>query len=274
MTKKKKVDLYDVDRFSPEQLLRVQQQVQYLAETADMVVTKPSEALEKNGWLRPYLFAYDTLLWGRWAYWSEILIKGTIEGSGPIPQISWSSSHERIAETKKMLNECVSHYDANIGTFADWLLWGLGASETPPAISEKVNEHYYKTFDLFPILDNPTDYLSHVLSEQTGKGYKDAHGYYPTPFHITTLMNNMVYGETEPEEAKKQTVNDPCVGCGAMLLPASNYSLKAAATDVNRTAIKLCKIQMFFYAPWFAAHPEGLGGFEKETQTEKELVFA
>ncbi len=62
-----------------------------------------------------------------------------------------------------MLTNCLQHHEANIDNFAEWLLWGLAGSNNMPPISAKLNEHYYKEFDLFVVLDNPTDYMSHLL---------------------------------------------------------------------------------------------------------------
>src|SRR5690606_2773486 len=121
--------------------------------------------------------------------------------------------------------------------------------------------------DLFLILNYPTDYLSQVLSEETGKGYKGALGYFPTPFHVCILMTRMTKGEDE-ESNKRAAVNDPAVGCGAMLLAASNYHLRGFGQDISKIAVELCKIQMYWYAPWYAYHSSELEGFD-----ERELII-
>ncbi|MCE3203408.1 DNA methyltransferase family protein [Paenibacillus sonchi] len=258
-----RVKLYRVERFTGEQLAGLPDSLCRYAQAIGGLPKHHYEVFEKRGWLLPFLFTYDDLLWGRWTYWSDILLKGTIAGSGPIPQIQWTDTWSHPAQsTKKMLSLCLKHHEANIENFADWLLWGLAASEEALQISEQLNEYYYRTFDLFLLLDNPTDYLSGILCEQTGKGYKAGLGYYPTPFHLTCMMVEMV-SEGVPEEMKRQTVNDPCVGCGAMMLPASNYYLRGSAMDISSIAIKLCKIQMYFYAPWFAI-PGQVKGFDEQ----------
>ncbi|WII35289.1 N-6 DNA methylase [Paenibacillus thiaminolyticus] len=127
----------------------------------------------------------------------------------------------------------------------------MAASNEKLEISPALNEHYYREFDLFLVLDHPTDYLSSLLSHQTGKGNKSALGYFPTPFHIALMMLEMAHVGSEPEKMKRQTVCDPCVGCGAMLLPASNYFLRGFGTDISGIATRLCLIQMHFYAPWY-----------------------
>jgi hypothetical protein len=268
-----KSHLYRIDRFAPERIERIPHEVAAYAQAIDGLPQHHTEVFEKRGWLLPYLFTYDDLLWGRWQYWTDILQQGTIIGSGPIPQIHWVDTSSRRAEaTKKMLANCLQHHEANIDTFADWLLWGLASTTEKPRISEKLNEHYYREFDLFLVLDNPTDYLSYLLCDQTGKGYKSGLGYYPTPFNIAQMMVGIAHGDGDSEQMKRQTVLDSCVGCGAMLLPASNYFLRGYGQDISSIAVKLCTIQMYWYAPWFA-RPGQVTGFD-EVEAPIQLVPA
>lgn len=273
MKSQDKSHMYRIERFTSEQLARLAQEIAGYAQAIDGLPKHHSEVFEKRGWLLPFLFTYDDLLWGRWRYWTDILQKGTIEGSGPIPQIEWVDTYsKRSEETKKMLNKCLLHHEATIENFADWLLWGLAGTNEIPQVSEKLNEHYYRCFDLFLVLDNPTDYLSHLLCDQTGKGYKKGLGYFPTPFNISRMMVDILYGDGDPEQKKRQTVHDPCVGCGSMLLHASNYFLRGYGQDISGIAVKLCTIQMYWYAPWYA-RPGQVSGFE-EIEVAIQLVPA
>ncbi|QQZ64581.1 SAM-dependent DNA methyltransferase (plasmid) [Paenibacillus sonchi] len=259
--------LYRMERFSQDQLHKLHYEVNVNAKAIGGLPANHTDVGNKRGWLLPFLLGYDDLLWGRWGYWLDILHKGTIIGSGAIPQITWVDTFsDSSVATTKMLSKCLNHHEANIDTFADWLLWGLAAGESYPNISAGLNEHYYKVFDLFLVLDNPTDYLSYLLCEQTGKGYKKGLGYYPTPFNITQLMVSITIGNDDPDVLKRKTVHDPCIGCGAMLLPASNFFLRGSGQDISGIAVKLCKIQMLFYAPWFAK-PGEVEGFDEETAT-------
>lgn len=254
---------YQTGRFTDEQLAGVLKNVGAYAEAIGGLPQNHAEALEKRGWMLPFLLVYDDLLWGRWEYWARIMEKGTIEGSGPIPQIIWANLGDSgVIYTRKMLTKCMDYYESTIDHFADWLLWGLGGAKEPPKISAKLNEHYYRNFDLFLILNYPTDYLSQLLSEQTGRGYKGALGYFPTPFHVTQMMTELTLAGEDPEELKKKTVNDPCVGCGAFLLPASNHYLRAYGMDISGIAVKLCSVQMFWFAPWYARVSESIKGFD------------
>lgn len=265
-----KTDNYKIERFTEDQLTRLQHDVYIHATAINGLPKNHAEVYEKRGWLLPFLISYDSLLWGRWEYWLEILWKGSIKDCGPIPQIQWSSSGEfGFQNTKKMLNICMSHPEAQIDNFAEWLMWGLAISNDESLkISSSLNSHYYKNFDIFLILDNPYDYLSSLLSENTGSGYKSGLGYFPTPFTITQMMVSMAYSDRDPEELKRLTVYDPCVGCGAMLLPASNYSLRGAGQDISRVATALCQIQFHFYAPWYA-RPGKVNGFDTECEPLK-----
>ncbi|SFJ64096.1 hypothetical protein SAMN02799624_05320 [Paenibacillus sp. UNC496MF] len=267
---KKKLDkdaLYRMERFTPEQMIIVQRSIYDYGQAIGGMPMHHSEVYEKRGWLLPFLFAYDDLLHGRWSYWQDILQKGTIVGSGPIPRLDFiQSADERLNPAMKMLNDCLSQHWTHgaLDDFADWLLWGFAATNEPPKIDPQVNEHFYRTFDLFLVLDRPYDYLSMVLSEQTSRGYKSGLGYFPTPMSITMLMAEMTMAGSDPEKAKKQSFMEPCVGCGAIMLPMSNYVLRGFASDISMIAVKLCKIQMYWYAPWFAFHPESLQGFSDE----------
>ncbi|WP_052646810.1 N-6 DNA methylase [Paenibacillus terrae] len=255
--------LYRIERFSKEQILQLHQSTTDYALAIKGLPQYHTEVFEKKGWLLPFLLGYDDLLWGRWNYWLDILMNGTIAGSEPIPRIEWAENGTFLVEqTKKMLIQCLDHPEANIDNFADWLLWGLAGTDERLIISEKLNEHYYQFFDLFLILDNPFDYLSYLLSEHSGHGYKKGLGYYPTPLSVTKLIVEIVYAGDDLEVMKRQTVSDPCVGCGAMLLPASNYFLRGYAQDISGIAVKLCIIQMYFYAPWYAKPGKDIGGFD------------
>lgn len=256
---------YNINRFSQEQLHKLQHDVQMYATYTNGLPQSHLEVFSKKGWLLAFLYSYDSLLWGRWDYWMDIVNKGTIQGSGAIPQISWSTKGQMgVTQTSKMFEKCLDHPESNIHKFADWLLWSLNAFEIKQlTISEELNEHYYRKFDLFLVLDNPFDYLSEALMNETGKGYHAGLGYYPTPLSITQLMTSILYGDMNAADNKKRTVYDPCVGCGALLLPASNYFLRAAGQDISLIATLLCKIQFLFYAPWFAC-PANVQGFEEE----------
>jgi hypothetical protein len=80
------------------------------------------------------------------------------------------------------------------------------------------------------------------------------------------MMTEMSFDRENRDKFKTQTAYDPCVGCGATFLPASNYVLRGYASDINGLAVKLTKIQCNWFAPWFAFSPDGLKGFDPKAE--------
>lgn len=255
---KVKTPLYRVEQYDEKELIELQRTIIQSAGAIGGLPQGHKQVFEKKGWLTPFLLGYDGLTTGRWNYWTDIMMKGTLEGSGPIPQIEWSRDVAAIHQVKKMLYKCmdgVASEGATAMDFADWLMWGLAATNEKPKISDKVNEYWYRNFDLALVLLYPTDYMSALLEDVTSKGYKDSLGYFSTPPSVTQLMTTMVAMGDDPEDMKMKSVLDSCVGCGAMLLPMSNYCLFAAGQDINPVAVKFSIIQMYWYAPWYAINP-------------------
>jgi hypothetical protein len=55
---------------------------------------KPKAGIRRDlshGWLLPFLLENDTLLWGRWDYWAELMQTPRLPAR-PIPQIEWLST--------------------------------------------------------------------------------------------------------------------------------------------------------------------------------------
>lgn len=86
-------------------------------------------------------------------------------------------------------------------------------------------------------------------------------GQFFTPFHVCGLMAEINMGDVKnliaeaKEKGKKITVNDPCVGSGAMLIACKRVILEKVGisgldyfefygTDIDGTCINICKIQM------------------------------
>ena len=250
--------LFKPNLYSDSEIIRMTNKIFSYSIPMGGMIQSHKQALKKKGWMKPYLFGYDSLFWGRWDYWLEILEKNTLDGSGPIPQIEWSTNHEAIHQVRKMLFKCMDGvYNEGVGPddFADWLMWGLGIAERPPNIKTRVNKYWYETFDLALVLQYPTDYLSGFLEDLSSRGDKSARGFFATPMNVTVMMNEMVMSDNNPEDMKYKSVIDPCVGCGALLLPASNYSLFGAGQDISMISVKFTKIQCMWYAPWFAINP-------------------
>lgn len=251
---RKELDMHRVDDFNEFQCMRLHHDIQYYSKDIGGLIQNHKEVFSKRGFILPFLLAYDNLLWGRWKYWHEILEKKTIKGSGPIPQIKFSTfDDQRVQATFDMLRECLNHSEATIDNFASWLLWGFG-QEVELNVSEDLNLHYYKKFDIFFLQDNPYDYFSFILEEYSSKSARKEMGYFSTPFDVVLLTNKLL----NPTEEKGKSIYDNCIGCGALVLPASNYCFKAYGQDINQTALNLCLAQFLIYAPWFACHPKDI----------------
>lgn len=260
----KQNEAYGLNRFSREELHQMITIFRYTAVSKGLQVTTCEEAKQKAGWMIPYLYAYDHLTNKRWAYWANILNKKSIVGHDPIPQIHFYGSplSKECQHATKMLEKTISHMESTAERFADYLLWGLGAQgeiSNLDHLSDELFKHYYENFDLFFVLDKPTDYLSWVLSEQLGGKAKAKLGYFPTPLNISMMMTELINGE---KTDVSEPVYDPCAGCGALLLPQSNYRFRASGSDINPIAVKFCQIQMAWYAPWFYIPGENIQGLD------------
>ena len=214
----------------------------------------------QRGWLLPYLLRLDTQLWGRWDYWAEMKESGKL-AAGPIPQIEWAHTGESCTGIGyKALTHALEHITpsghwhswgtwSNFAYFLDWLLFGFGhpgQMEEPPEPSdaEGASQRLYQAFDLGPLMVNPGDYLGNILAENAhGRNL----GFYPTPMSVTTMMVAMLMGAGDH---RTETVCDPCVGTGRMLLAASNHSLRLYAQDINPIVIKVTLVNGYMYAPW------------------------
>ena len=121
---------------------------------------------------------------------------------------------------------------------------------------------------VYSILFNALYYdfcVQDILGEaymRVGSLSKSKHfGQFFTPFHVCTLMADINLGDVKSliaeakEKGKKITVNDPCVGSGAMLIACKRVILEKAGiesldyfefygTDIDGTCINMCKIQM------------------------------
>lgn len=54
----------------------------------------------------------------------------------------------------------------------------------------------------------------------------------------------------EGKDCRRESVCDPCVGTGRMLLHASNHSLRLYGLDIDATLCKATLVNGYLYAPW------------------------
>lgn len=103
-------------------------------------------------------------------------------------------------------------------------------------------------FCLDPLLERPADYFGWMLSELKGRG-TDPRGFYPTPMSVTQMMASMLFSGGDH---RAQTVSDPCVGTGRMLLAASNWSLRLYGQDIDARCVTATLVNGALYAPWLS----------------------
>jgi hypothetical protein len=231
-----------------------------------------------RGWFLPYLLEAESRINGRWNYWSKIIESGSI-GDKPIPRLSFSivglTGGEHVIQygedvrRNRMLGLCGTPAEARqnvdwsfgkafdrgarLDELAEWWLYGFGSksvTEKPP-IDPAAEVAMYCGLEVHRLLANPGDWAAHVATLYFGDrgGRYNTHAWFPTPMHVADMMVRMQFGDGDH---RCQKVNDPCCGTGAMLLPASNYSLRLYGVDIDRTMCRLCEWQAWLYVPWLA----------------------
>lgn len=200
-----------------------------------------------KGFLLPYLVEIESRFAGRWDYWLRTLFKGDLLNE-PIPQIDFC--HGGDPNAKKNLITCLrqfSNHGVRLTDFLDWVCWGLGEGEDRPRVDAKVNEFWYKTFNLGLLIQQPYDYFGDILTE-TKAGWNNPNAFFPTPHEVCEMMVMINFPDGQDYRAK--SVSDPCVGTGRMLMHASNHSLFLYGQDVDYVCVRACLINSYLYMPW------------------------
>jgi len=204
-----------------------------------------------HSWLLPYLVEIESQFTGRWPYWLTALETGKLP-DGPIPKIHLDTIGN--SEAKKMLEKCLYDYKAintSLYDFLQWILWGFGEVDQKPRLDEKVNEFWYRTFNLGLLLQHPYDYFAYILAEKkTSSKWNNPNAFFPTPHSVCECMAQMNFAHAGEEDTRLLSVADPCVGTGSMLMSASNYSVNLYGIDIDHTCIMACKINGYLYMPW------------------------
>jgi hypothetical protein len=227
----------------------------------DFKVKRPDPNLRrelKHGWLLPNLLFVDECLWGRWDYWARCYEASELHPE-PIPPLDLLPTPHQA--TRRMLEaslDCIPQHGSwrtwgswsYFDYFLSWLLFSLGhkgQSELPtePAGCTGASNRLYQVFALDAMLLWPHDYWGALLAESS---YGKAQGFYPTPHHICEFMAQMACDGKK--DIRAETVCDPCVGTGRMLLHASNHSLRLYGMDIDPTLCKATLVNGYLYAPW------------------------
>lgn len=230
-----------------------------------------------RGWLRPYLLALDVVQvpeegyegHGRWAYWLDACWRGVVP-EGPIPQLKFTMwpNPDAVKHIKEVLDVYRAKgywYDDAWLALVRWLLHGFGRpgldqdiENIPPDVRSK----WYELFDLSWLLRRPAvDWSAHILQggprwmNQNGARWAKSTGFFSTPMNVCVMMTQMVFSGADPEVTKVQTVCDPCVGTGSMLLPASNHSLRLFGADIVWDLCLCAELNGWLWAPWLVYMP-------------------
>jgi hypothetical protein len=270
------------DGFTPQQMLGVRRRRTFYATKTRGVVTvdHPEESYEIPGHLLPYVFSYEWLCWGRWEYWMDVMQKGNIEETGPIPQITWCNDPYIIRTVLASLRDCVNYgrdYGCTLEDFADWILFGLNAAPKHPEIPPEVNLYWIKAFDMLSMIRYPHDYLTPLLIEWYASNVEEEKKLSLETLELKDLERKVEIEFTgkNPEELKKMEIYVEEVGCGTALLPYSNYTFFAGGGVQDPLAMKLNKIQMMLYAPWYAQNTFREEVKQRYTPVDlKELIIA
>jgi hypothetical protein len=212
-----------------------------------------------RGWLlwQVQLADHHPMLPHRWDHYMRTLEAGHLLDEA-IPEIRF----EECPATggRRMIDRClgfISHRESPwsaFNRFVDWLAWGLAVSREMPEFDETTQESLYRTFNLEPLLLEPHDYLGTILAEHRTGGW-NPHAFFPTPHNVTECMVQMTRGDSTQNSAKDprlQTILDPCVGTGRMLLHASNFSYCLYGCDIDPLVAMITRINSALYAPWLA----------------------
>jgi hypothetical protein len=211
-----------------------------------------------RGWLLPYIIELHGIVPAvadRWGYLLRTLEAGKLLDE-PIPQIAFGPPDAKVFSLLHKWSRLIG-YDcggwSDFRTLLDWLCWALALSSEAPRLTGEVNEQLYRRVNLVPLLQRPYDYLGEHVAASKARGWNPT-GFYPTPHSVVECMVRMTIHDVKEDgrDARTQSVCDPCVGSGRMLLRASNCSLKLWGQDIDPLAVAMCKLNGVLYAPWMA----------------------
>ena len=184
------------------------------------------------------------------------------------------------SEGREAANQIVKLIESNYYNFGGWsnafdiildvILYALTGNEDEylRIVKTLKKEALDCTVKVYSILFKALYYdfcIQDILGEvymRVGSLSKSKHfGQFFTPMHVCDLMARISLGDIKEqikkakEENKKITVNDPCVGSGAMLLACKKAIIEEVGIsglayfefygiDIEKTCVNMCKIQM------------------------------
>ena len=158
--------------------------------------------------------------------------------------------------------------------FLEWMLYGFGHAGQPeppeePGGCHGASDRLAQVLDLALWQQAPYDYLGDLLAQNSyGKGQ----GFFATPHSVAEFLTRMTLPESV--DARAQTVCDPCVGTGRLLLHASNHSLRLYGMDIDPLLCLATLVNGYLYAPWLVKPLPFLDGIQYEPKQSAALFEA
>lgn len=235
------------------------------------LATLPPQSLEDSyefGWMRGTAMMVESMFMGKWHKWLEICEKQelTDEDLNEVPHYSLGMFPDGKDTVTLMLDKCMEKVYAHgkgVYDFIEWIGYALGISWfQKPNIPDTLWKVLYEDFILDLIYLHPSDYFSHFMSNYGQSGVAD---YFPTPLHVTIMMNKMVESESDLRKIYTDSHIEPCLGAGAMLLPSR--SLNLVGTELTGIMTKVSAIQAFLFQPSLLYTPKPIIGLHADKST-------
>ena len=155
--------------------------------------------------------------------------------------------------------------------FLEWMLFGFhhaGQPEPPtePGGCAGASDRLLKTLDLALWQANPYDYFGDLLAQNT---YGKKQGFFPTPHSIADFLTQIIL--PNGIDARTQSVCDPCVGTGRLLLHASNHSLRLYGQDIDGLMCRATLVNGYLFMPWLVKPLPFLDGAQYDRESSEAL---
>ncbi len=177
----------------------------------------------------------------RWQWYSQLLLKNTIPRA-PWPHIHFVDDDDHVAGW--LVASCLKGGHA-LDELLKYVLHMLGH----PRYHQPPSKHF--DFDLEKALTLHRDLFGDYYSEEMSHGLRSQTGYFPTPMSICNLIADMTLDRCD----LLNSVHDPCVGSGRMLMAASNRSLFLSGIDVNPVCVRMTFVNGYLFAPQLVIPP-------------------
>jgi len=231
-------------------------------------LSDPIKPYRYKAWLTPYIqgwsgqIAAENGVVDRWTWHLTNLLNERVDG--PIPQLTFAEPFSGAKAALKAHTTLIDLIERQSGSWSAlhdylrWFAWATGVIREPQHnFTDELETALYKACNVTEMLRTPADCFGYLLSEYKGSGKRNPTAFYPTPTNVVQMMTLMTFGSEPQPEHLMQSVCDPCVGTGRMLLLASNYSVRLYGTDIDLSCVLATKINGALFAPWLSfPYPE------------------